>query len=267
MGQKSNISWTDATWNPVTGCDRVSPGCDNCYALTLAKRLKAMGNPRYQRDGVGDRSGPGFGLTVHEDLLDLPRRWKKPRRVFVNSMSDLFNEDVPIPFIERVFDTMHYAPQHQFQCLTKRARWMQSVLAGGWPISPCDGPLADHRAEPSPNVWLGVSVENQQWADTRIPWLLKTPAAVRFLSVEPMIGPVDLSPWLGKRSAIDWVICGGESGPNRRDMDPDWARSIRDQCVAAGVAFFFKQGSGPRPGMHRELDGRTWEEYPEGSET
>ena len=292
MGSTTGIEWTDATWNPTTGCDRISPGCDNCYALDMAARLKAMGNPRYQRDGEPPRSGPGFGLTIHHDLMELPKRWRKPRRVFVNSMSDLFHESVPLGAIEQVFETMALTPQHSYQVLTKRARRMQTVLGRGWPDGPCSGFVADHRTDPFPNVWLGVSVENQDWANARIPWLLKTPAAVRFLSVEPMLGPVDLSEWLDEgdwwcevcdsyvsatidgqcascgfddvvwHPVIDWVIVGGESGPKRRPFDPDWARTIRDQCEQAGCAFFYKQGSALRPGQDRVLDGRTWDEYP-----
>ena len=268
MGDKSGIEWTDATWNPTTGCDRVSPGCDHCYALALAARLRAMGNPRYQRDGAPPRSGPGFGLTIHQDLMDLPKRWRKPRRVFVNSMSDLFHESMALSAIERVFETMALTPQHSYQVLTKRARLMQTVLGRGWPDGPCSGFLADHRAEPFPNIWLGVSVENQDWANARVPWLVNTPAAVRFLSCEPLLGPISLSEWLNITESpwaartLDWVIVGGESGPKRRPFNPDWACRIRDQCVEAGVPFFYKQGSALRPGQDRVLDGRTWDEFP-----
>ena len=288
MGDKSRIEWTDATWNPTTGCDQISPGCDNCYAKRDAKRLKAMGVKAYQNDGDPPRSGPGFGFTLHADRLDQPRRWTKPRRIFVNSMSDLFHEQMSLAFLEQVFDVMHDCPRHTFQVLTKRHRGMHRLLNGGWPYSPCSGPIADHRAEPSPNVWLGVSVEDQQWADTRIPWLLKTPAAVRWLSMEPLLGPVDIRQYLpdpiyndgswyedangvarwdlggAPCDPIDWVVVGGESGPGHRPINPQWARDIRDQCVAAGVPFHFKQWSGHRPkSLGRELDGRTWDQYPQ----
>lgn len=246
VSDRSRISWTMMTWNPVTGCDRVSEGCDHCYALALARRLKAMGNPRYQRDGDLLRSGPGFGLTVHWDKLEEPLRWRKPRLVFVNSMSDLFHPLVPLEAICQILLVIEKAREHTFQVLTKRPGRMASVLAR-------------IRPEPLPNLWLGTSVENQRWAEVRIPALLRTPAAVRFLSCEPLLGPVDLRPWLG---GVDWVIVGGESGPGFRPMDPDWARTIRDQCVAAGVPFFYKQGSGLRPEMDRTLDGKRWEEMP-----
>src|SRR5918996_720578 len=180
MSDRSAIEWTSATWNPTTGCDQVSRGCDNCYALTLAKRLRAAGNPRYQHDGNPRTSGPGFGLTLHPDKLDQPLRWRRSRLVFVNSMSDLFHHDVPEAFIRRVFDVMGKAGQHQFQVLTKRPGRMASVVRRVQP-------------EPLPNVWLGTSVEDQRWARVRIPKLLETPAAVRFLSCEPLLGPVDLS--------------------------------------------------------------------------
>ncbi|MGH3656696.1 MAG: phage Gp37/Gp68 family protein [Micromonosporaceae bacterium] len=285
----TTIEWTDTTWNPTTGCDRVSPGCDNCYALTMAKRLKAMGSTKYQRDGDPGTSGPGFGLTAHPDTLEVPLRWSTPRRVFVNSMSDLFHAEVPDEFIARVFAVMAATPQHTYQILTKRHARMRSVLSdvcrcgGGhapgvhfrsqmaWAVSranPDRVPGLSDDAErrvyhetgwPLPNVWLGVSAENQQWADIRVPALLDTPAAVRFVSAEPMLGPIDLTPyldlveyqggehrpdvghiaWYGPR--LGWVIVGGESGPRARLMHLDWARDLRDQCEAAGVPFFFKQ--------------------------
>jgi protein gp37 len=257
------IEWTEATWNPVTGCDRVSEGCDHCYALTLARRLKAMRNPRYQRDGDPRRSGPGFGLTLHPDKVKEPLRWKRPRMIFVNSMSDLFHDDVPDSFICDVFAVMAEAGQHTFQLLTKRPGRMASLLRSDWwsdsLSSIADGPF------PLPNVWLGTSVETQKWADVRIPKLLQTPATVRFLSCEPLLGPVDLDR-IWPRTAINqlnWVIVGGESGLKARPMNPDWARSIRDQCVVAGVAFFFKQWGGRTPKAGgRNLDGRTWDEMP-----
>jgi protein gp37 len=247
IGDRSAIEWTEATWNPVTGCDRVSEGCDHCYALTLAKRLRAAGNARYQVDGDPRTSGPGFGLTLHWDVLDRPLSWRRPRLVFVNSMSDLFHRRVPVDFIAQAFDVMAKAERHTFQILTKRPGRMASVLRRLRPI-------------PLPNVWLGTSVENQRWADVRIPQLLSTPAAVRFLSCEPLLGPLDL---LATINRLDWVIVGGESGPHARVMAPAWARSIRDQCLAAGVAHFFKQWGGRTPKAGgRRLDGRLWDEMP-----
>jgi protein gp37 len=281
MADKSRIEWTEATWNPTTGCDRVSPGCDNCYAMNLAPRLKAMGSKRYQRDGDPRTSGPGFGLTVHPDALDLPLRWTKPRRIFVNSMSDLFHDQVPDWFIAEVFGVMARAPQHTFQLLTKRHGRMRSLL-GGDGVRLLDAVDNEMTAQalydqwPVPNVWLGVSVEDQKRAELRIPALLDTPAAVRWLSCEPLLGPVDL-----RRTdkdalvdgGLDWVVVGGESGRDARPMDPGWSRDLRDQCVNACVPFFFKQWGGRTPKANgRELDGRTWDEYParladEGTET
>lgn len=245
MGGSTTIEWTEVTWNPVTGCDRVSPGCDNCYALTLAKRLQAMGSPRYQNDGDPRTSGPGFGVACHEDLVDRPLHWRKPRLVFVNSMSDLFHPEVPDDFIGRVFDTMKAADRHTFQILTKRP---QRVAR-----------MAEQLSWPS-NVWMGVSVEDSRYG-FRIDHLRLTPSKVRFLSVEPLIGDVgelDLS-------GIHWVIVGGESGHNARPVREEWVTSIRDQCVDAGVAFFFKQWGGRTPKAGgRELDGAFWNELPEG---
>lgn len=287
MADKSAIEWTEATWNPTTGCDRVSPGCDNCYALTLAARLKGMGSAAYQRDGDPRTSGPGFALTTHADRLDQPIRWTKPRRIFVNSMSDLFHDQVPDEFIVEVFARMWWAPQHTFQLLTKRHGRMRSLVPrieehlrrreSDLKLIDCPTPLT----WPLPNLWLGVSVEDQQRADLRIPALLDTPAAVRWLSCEPLLGPVDLGRWLGpvdfppcwdahEPSAEcarciqpEWVVVGGESGLASRPMQIDWARSLRDQCSAASVPFFFKQWGGRTPKANgRELDGRTWDEYP-----
>ncbi len=264
MADKSAIEWTEATWNPVTGCDRVSEGCNHCYAQTLAKRLKAMGNRRYQRDGDPKTSGPGFGITLHHDQLALPLRWKQPRVVFVNSMSDLFHDEVPDSFIASIFHTMALTPQHTYQVLTKRPGRMSSVLRR-WQ----DTELA--KLVGLSNVWLGTSVENQKWANVRIPKLLQTPSAVKFLSCEPLLGQVDLALTLDglgtyRESLVDWVIVGGESGPGARPMDPDWARLIREQCRAWGVPFFFKQWGGRTPKAGgRELDGRTWDEMPGGS--
>jgi protein gp37 len=284
----TTIEWTDRVWNPTTGCDRVSPGCDNCYALTMAKRLKGMGQAKYQTDGDPRTSGPGFGLQVHPDVLDQPLRWRKPARVFVNSMSDLFHPRVPDDFIAQVFGVMATADQHTFQVLTKRPKRMRALLSNDrfWHLVEAEWRYHhDGRGMlPSwvlPNVWLGTSVEDQQRAEERIPALLDTPAAVRFLSCEPLLGPVDLAEWLDPPCDDDpdglhyygcgddapddlhWVIVGGESGPGHRPMDPAWARGLRDQCVQAGVAFFFKQHGGARPKANgRELDGRTWDEMP-----
>lgn len=250
MSLNSAIEWTDATWNPTTGCDRVSPGCDHCYALTLAKRLQAMGNPRYQRDGNPRTSGPGFSLTIHPDKLDEPYRWRKPRRVFVDSMSDLFHASVPAEFIHAVFDVMTDLPQHHFQILTKRPRRMLAV-ASAW--------YRESGRAVAPNVWLGTSVEDQKWADKRVPLLREVPATIRFLSCEPLLGPIRLQ----DLRDIDWVIVGGESGWNARPMSVEWVRSLRDQCRGTGVAFFFKQWGGRTPKAGgRTLDGKTWDEYP-----
>ena len=250
MSLNSAIEWTDATWNPTTGCDRVSPGCDHCYALTLAKRLKAMHNPRYVRDGSPRTSGPGFGLTVHEDKLLEPATWTKPRRVFVNSMSDLFHAKVPTEFIHRVFDVMGSVPQHHFQVLTKRPRRMAAVVRAWYTRT---------GAELLPNVWLGTSVEDQKWADQRIPLLMETPASVRFVSCEPLLGPVEIV----DVGALDWVIVGGESGPRARTMEAAWVRSLRNQCNDSKTAFFFKQWGGRTPKAGgRILDGSTWDEMP-----
>lgn len=250
MSLNSSIEWTDTTWNPTTGCDRVSIGCDHCYAQTLAKRLQAMGNQRYQKDGDPRTSGPGFGLTVHQDKLLEPYLWKRPKRVFVNSMSDLFHPDVPTEFIHAVFDVMADVPQHHFQILTKRPRRMGSVVSCWYEAK---------QREPLANVWLGTSVENQKWADQRIPLLKSAPAGVRFLSCEPLLGPIELL----ETSSLDWVIVGGESGGHARPMAEDWVLSLRDQCRVAGIAFFFKQWGGRTPKAGgRLLDRRTWDEYP-----
>lgn len=238
----TTIEWTEVTWNPTTGCDRTSPGCDHCYALTLAKRLKAMGQPKYQNDGDPKSSGPGFRLTLHEDALDIPRGWSTPRKVFVNSMSDLFHPDVPEEFIQRVFTVMRETPRHEYQVLTKRSKRLSQ--------------MADRIDWPS-NVWMGVSIENQAYA-FRADHLRGVPAAVRFVSAEPLIGALELD-----LVGIDWVIVGGESGKGARPIEPDWVRSLRDECVTAGVRFFFKQWGGHHPKAGgRSLDGRLWSEYP-----
>lgn len=238
----TGIEWTEATWNPTTGCDRTSPGCDNCYALTLAKRLKAMHQPKYQSDGDPRTSGPGFGLTLHPDTLSIPLSWHAPRVIFVNSMSDLFHEEVPLDYIHEVFEVMAATPQHTYQILTKRSkRLARDAAALDWPS----------------NVWMGVSVESQRYA-FRTNHLREVPAAVRFVSAEPLLGPVSFD-----LDGIQWLIVGGESGPRARPMDPDWVEQIRDDCLAANVAFFFKQWGGRTPKANgRELDGRTWDELP-----
>ena len=324
MGAKTSIEWTrgddgspGATWNPVTGCTKVSEGCDHCYAETIAHRF------------AGTKAYPnGFDVTLRPERLDQPLRWTRPRRIFVNSMSDLFHADVPDAFVAQVFAIMALAPQHTFQVLTKRPGRMRSVLssevfrlrvetealrirtqqwaAGEYPR----GRKAEDRTRwifpgwPLPNVWLGVSVENQKWADVRIPQLLDTPAAVRFLSCEPLLGPLILK-GQSVGVGIDWVIVGGESGAHARPMHPGWAHSLRDQCTAAGIPFLFKQwgewapfppddlvghkddfwmdaatGKGTyysrrhhagvahmvkvgKKAAGRELDGRTWDEYPD----
>ncbi|MBQ0867402.1 DUF5131 family protein [Streptomyces sp. RK75] len=231
MSDRSAIEWTEATWNPTTGCDRVSAGCDNCYALTLAKRLKAMGSPKYQNDGDPRTSGPGFGLTVHPDALDVPYGWKSPRTVFVNSMSDLFHARVPIDYVRRVFEVIADTPQHTYQVLTKRARRLRQVAG---------------RLEWPPNLWMGVSVESEEQV-ARVDDLRQIPAAIRFLSCEPLIGPLhglDVTD-------IDWVIIGGESGHGARAMDMSWAAHVVDRCQAAGCAPFVKQ-LGSRWGKHHK---------------
>lgn len=295
MGDRTGIEWTDATWNPVTGCTKVSQGCKHCYAERVFPRVYGKDVSLDLKTGE-TRQRRFTDVTVHEDRLDVPLRWKRPRRIFVNSMSDLFHEDVPDEFIGRVYTTMAKAPQHTFQVLTKRQERMREWHSrrGGQYL---------------PNVWLGVSVEDQATADERIPLLLRTPAAVRWISAEPLLGPIDLRylqpgdppteidalsgthgvlrPHRGRCDKLDWIVAGGESGPGARPMHPDWARSLRDQCQAAGVPFLFKQwgehvsvsevaGAGAhftfpdgatvrRVGKRaagRTLDGRTWDEYP-----
>ena len=235
MAQLSDIEWTDATWNQVTGCTKISPGCKNCYAHRMAHRLHAMGQPRYRNN---------FNLTLHPDLLEQPLRWATPRKVFVNSMSDLFHPEVPVDFIQAVFDIMGQAYWHTFQILTKRSeRLIELARQLPW----------------HDNVWMGVSVENRDYT-YRVEHLRKVPAAVRFLSVEPLLGPIPRLPLQG----IDWVIVGGESGPRCRKVEPQWVRHIRDRCIAYGVPFFFKQWGGTRKKLSgRDLDGRTWDEMPD----
>jgi protein gp37 len=318
MSDKSKIEWTDATWNPVTGCSKVSEGCRNCYAMKFAERWRGIPGHYFEN---------GFDITLRPDKLDEPLRWRRPRRIFVNSMSDLFHDQVPVTFIHEVFKVMAEANWHTFQILTKRPARMAEVMQTLRPLF--EGMVFNgSKVEwPLPNVWLGVSVENQKSADERIPLLLQTPAAVRFLSCEPLLGPVDptrIAPmdsenregaiagdalagglwekkghaerWhqIQKGPAIDWVIVGGESGPGARPVHPEWVRSLRDQCQAAGVPFFFKQWGEWAPGSNfpdhipsgtshnfgeelddnravwkvgkkaagRMLDGRAWDEFP-----
>lgn len=234
MATNSKIEWTEATWNPVTGCTKISPGCKNCYAERLALRLQLMGQPNYAN---------GFELTLHEHSVELPLQWKKPRTIFVNSMSDLFHKDIPIEFIKRVFDVMGKAHWHRFQVLTKRA---DRVLE----LSP--------KLKWTPNIWMGVSVENQNYT-SRIDLLRKTDAAIKFLSLEPLLGPLSNLNLKG----IDWVIVGGESGPGARLIKQSWVIDIRDQCQKAEVPFFFKQWGGVnKKWSGRELEGQTWNEMP-----
>lgn len=243
MGDRSAIEWTEATWNPTTGCDRTSPGCDHCYAMTLSKRLRAMGQPKYQNDGDPRTSGPGFRLTVHPDALNIPYGWRSPRYIFVNSMSDLFHPEVPLDFIRRVFAVMEGTPQHTYQVLTKRSKRLAQVAGDlPWPA----------------NVWMGVSIESDKYA-FRIDHLRTVNAAVRFVSAEPLLGAL---PGLDL-SAVDWLIAGGESGPNARPVQEGWLQDLRDQCGAQGVAFFFKQWGGRTPKAGgRELDGKVWSQMP-----
>lgn len=235
VAESTGIEWTDATWNPVTGCDKVSPGCKFCYAERFSERFRGVEGHHFEQ---------GFDLRLWPDRLDQPQSWKKPRRVFVNSMSDLFHEDVPDEFIHEVFGTMVEADRHIYQILTKRPERMRDLAD--------DLPWPDH-------VWAGVSVENNDYL-SRVDVLREVPANIRFLSCEPLIGPLpDLD-----LEGIHWVIVGGESGPNHRPIDPEWVRSIRDQCRQEDVPFFFKQWGGQTPKARgRELDGRTWDEFPD----
>ncbi|MBI4339808.1 MAG: phage Gp37/Gp68 family protein [Chloroflexi bacterium] len=237
MSDRSGIEWTDATWNPVTGCTKVSPGCAHCYAEALTLR--------FHRGGA---YLPGEAtVRIHPERLGIPGRWKSPRRIFVNSMSDLFHEEVPLPFIQRVFEVMRENERHTFQILTKRhIRLAELAPFLSWP----------------PNVWMGVSVENQLWTNRRIPYLKQVPAAIRFLSCEPLLRRIDLGSHL---DGIHWVIVGGESGPRARPLDVEWIRDLRDQCQARNVPFFLKQlGGHPNQRGHDEalLDGRLWREMP-----
>lgn len=234
MAGGSHIEWTDATWNPVTGCTKVSPGCKHCYAARMAKRLQAMGQPNYAN---------GFEPTLHQHMLGIPSHWKQRRYIFVNSMSDLFQKDVPLPFIRKVFAAMRAADWHQYQILTKRSDRLLEL---------------DRFLKWEPHIWMGVSVENKNYS-FRIDQLRQTKAHIKFLSLEPLLGP--LSGLI--LEDIDWVIVGGESGPGARPVNPDWVREIREQCIQASVPFFFKQWGGPvKSKTGRTLDGRTWDEMP-----
>lgn len=234
MSQGSTIEWTEATWNPVTGCTKVSAGCKHCYAERMAMRLKAMGKPQYEN---------GFELTLQPEMLDRPRSWKTPKVIFVNSMSDLFHEKVPLSYLKQVFQVMNECPQHTFQVLTKRPHIAAKYKA---------------HLQWSDNIWIGTSVENAKTVP-RIHELTKIPARVRFLSVEPLLGPIPRLPL----SRIDWVIVGGESGPQSRPIDAEWVRVIRDRCLRYKVPFFFKQWGGTnKKKSGRILDGCTWDEMP-----
>lgn len=292
----TNIEWTNETWNPLVGCSLQSPGCTNCYAMNMAYRQHAMGTPQYVGTARKTKSGAAWTGKVNfvESALLKPLSWKKPRQIFVNSMSDMFHPDVPFEWIDRIFAVMALSPQHTFQVLTKRSDRMRKYLklrninghhpamdtaalmasTGSWD-TPALHLINDW---PLPNVWLGVSVEDQKRADERIPDLLETPAAKRFLSCEPLLGPVDLTDVRydgitsidalrgkhgvtgkdGDCAAIDWVIVGGESGKGARPMHPDWARTIRDQCAAANVPFFFKQWGSWWPYIDRDNDDPDW---------
>jgi len=234
MAQQSSIEWTESTWNPVTGCTKVSPGCLNCYAERMARRLQAMGQPNYAR---------GFEVALHPAMLELPLSWKKPQTIFVNSMSDLFHEAVPDDFILRIFDVMNRATWHRFQVLTKRSARLLKL---------------NRRITWRPHIWMGVTVENER-CTPRIEHLRRTDACLKFLSMEPLLGPVaDLN-----LRGIDWVIVGGESGPGARPMQKEWVTAIRDQCLWQEVAFFFKQWGGfNKKAAGRTLDGRLWSQMP-----
>lgn len=234
MGFNSSIEWTESTWNPITGCTKISPGCKLCYAERMAKRLQAMGQENYRN---------GFELTLQPRMLELPLKWKRPQSIFVNSMSDLFHKDVPLDYIQQVFDVMRRASWHRFQVLTKRADRLAEV---------------DPYIEWPANVWMGVSVESSDYVD-RIDDLRRTRARIKFLSLEPLLGPL---PGLNLQG-IDWAIVGGESGPKARPVQESWILDIRDQCQRAGVAFFFKQWGGHnKKKSGRLLEGRTWDEIP-----
>ena len=238
MADSSAIEWTDATWNPVTGCTKISLGCDNCYAERFAERFRGVPNHPFEQ---------GFDLMLRPERLDQPRGWRRPRMIFVNSMSDLFHKDVPSSFVDQVFETMEATPQHTYQLLTKRSSRLRSYLRQRYGV----GLAPAH-------IWCGVSVEDRQTAN-RIRHLREAPARIRFLSIEPLLGPLDAVDLHG----MDWVIVGGESGPRARPLEADWVRSLRDQAQEQRVAFFFKQWGGARPKSGgRDLDGREWNEFP-----
>lgn len=275
VSDQTGISWTDSTWNPVTGCTRVSAGCDHCYAVDMTKRLAKYGQPNYiglVNDGKSHFNGV---VRCHDAMLLKPFGWKKPRRVFVNSMSDLFHKDVPFEFIDKVFAVMALCPHLTFQILTKRPEraaeylnrtdWHEGVITELNSYFGPDDPAIMAVRFPLPNVWLGTSVEDLKAADERIPHLLRCPAAVRFLSCEPLLGQVDIAyscfngaDSFGSMPGINWVIAGGESGPGRREMRLEWLESIVRQCQAAGVPVFVKQASGARPGMQGGIPDRIW---------
>jgi protein gp37 len=234
MAEHSHIEWTDSTWNPVTGCTKISPGCKHCYAERMAKRLQAMGQANYRN---------GFKVTLQPQMLDAPLSWRSPQRIFVNSMSDLFHDDVPLEYIQRVFDVMRRADWHQYQILTKRSERLRE-------LSPF--------LKWAPHIWMGVSVESARYIH-RIEDLRRIKVDVKFLSLEPLLGPLRK---LNLRE-INWVIVGGESGPGARRMNPEWVTDLRDQCLRADVPFFFKQWGGvQKKRSGRQLDGRTWDEMP-----
>jgi len=234
MANSSHIEWTDATWNPVTGCNKISPGCKFCYAERMSRRLQAMGQSNYRN---------GFKLTLQPQMLEHPLHWRQPRRIFVNSMSDLFHEDVPLDYIRRVFQVMTRAHWHEYQVLTKRSDRLRDL---------------DSDLKWQAQIWMGVSIENEDYI-FRADDLRKTGAHVKFLSIEPLLGPLHKL----KLKGIDWAIVGGESGPGARPIDPDWVRELRDRCERERVAFFFKQWGGVlKSRTGRLLDGRTWDQMP-----
>lgn len=245
MADNSSIEWTEATWNPVAGCTIVSPGCTNCYAMRLAARLQAMGQKKYASitRKSGGRAKWNGKINLDRAALELPKKWKEGKLIFVNSMSDLFHEKVPLAFIKEVFATMTSTPQHTYQVLTKRAERLETV---------------SRELQWADNIWMGVSVESADYL-WRIDHLRRTGAAIKFLSLEPLLGPLENM----NLDGIDWAIAGGESGPQARPMGPEWVRSIRDQCIRQGVAFHFKQWGGVnKKRTGRTLDGRTWDQLP-----
>lgn len=238
MAQSSEIEWTDATWNPVTGCTKIGPGCDNCYASRFAERWRGLPGHPYEQ---------GFDLRLWPQRVEQPLKWRKPRLIFVNSMSDLFHKNIPAGFVDAVFNTMERADQHIYQVLTKRSSLMRKYVNTRY----ADKAVPEH-------IWLGVSIEDRQHTN-RLDHLRQTNASIRFISFEPLLGPIGRV----KLDGIAWAIVGGESGPKARTMDPDWARELRDQCLSQDVAFFFKQWGGPRPKSGgRLLDGVTWDGFP-----